>query len=189
MQVGVLVQGPAAEIRLCNERALDLLGVDVDQLLGLTSFDPSWGVIHEDGSEFPGPTHPVPVAIAEKRPVRGVVMGVYRPTKRDRVWLLVNAEPRLDEAGAVKEVICTFSDMTERKLLGEKLARRAQLDSLGFLAGSVAHDFNNLLTVIRHYTELAQFGLSEQPQAREDLDRVISACERAGLARRAGTDD
>jgi hypothetical protein len=43
---------------------LELLGLTEDQLLGKTSFDPEWKVIHEDGSPFPGDTHPVPVAIA-----------------------------------------------------------------------------------------------------------------------------
>jgi hypothetical protein len=44
-----------------------------DQLLGKTSFDPEWKVIHEDGSPFPGDTHPVP--IATRKAVHGVIMG------------------------------------------------------------------------------------------------------------------
>jgi PAS domain-containing protein len=50
--VGVLLQGPRAEILLSNPAALELLGLTEDQLLGKTSFDPEWKVIHEDGSPF-----------------------------------------------------------------------------------------------------------------------------------------
>jgi hypothetical protein len=64
MRVGVLLQGPRAEI-FSNPAALEL-GLTEDQLLGKTSFDPEWKVIHEDGSPFPGDTHPVPVAIPAK---------------------------------------------------------------------------------------------------------------------------
>jgi PAS domain-containing protein len=70
----VLLQGPRAEILLSNPAALELLGLTEDQLLGKTSFDPEWKVIH-DGSPFPSDTHPVPVAIATRKAVHGVIMG------------------------------------------------------------------------------------------------------------------
>jgi PAS domain S-box-containing protein len=115
LHVGVMLQGPHAEILHCNQAALDLLGLSEDQLLGKTSLDPSWNVIREDGSLFPGPTHPVPEAIAMRGPVRDVVMGVYRPRSGDRIWLLVNAEPQLAPNGEVRQVTCSFSDITARR--------------------------------------------------------------------------
>ena len=115
LKVGVLIQSPLAEILMSNQLALDLLGLTEDQLLGKTSFDPSWDVIHEDGSPFPGSTHPVPQAIASKAAVENVVMGVFRPTRQDRVWLLVTAIPQLDAAGSLQQVVCTFSDITQHK--------------------------------------------------------------------------
>jgi PAS domain S-box-containing protein len=127
LQVGVLLQGPGAEIILSNRAALDLLGLTEDQLLGKRSFDPSWNVVHEDGSPFPGPDHPVPRAIATRRPVRSVIMGVFRPTTRDRAWLLVNAEPQLYDDGSIRHVICSFSDITERKRMEEALAHERDL--------------------------------------------------------------
>ncbi len=115
MRVGVLLQGPQTEMLLCNQAALELLGLTEDQLLGLSSIDPYWNVIHEDGSPFPGNRHPVAEAVSTKNAVRGVVMGVYRPTKQDRIWLLVDAIPELNDNGSVNQVICTFIDITERK--------------------------------------------------------------------------
>ena len=115
LDVGVLQQGPHAEILLANAKALELLGLTKDQILGKTSFDPDWNVIHEDGSDFPGSTHPVPVAIETQKPVRNVVMGVYRPKTKDREWLLVNAEPEFKTNGELNHVVCTFSSITEKR--------------------------------------------------------------------------
>lgn len=121
LPIGVLVQGPGAEILYSNRAALHGLGLTEDELLGKTSFDPSWHVVHEDGSPFPGETHPVPRAIETRRPVRDVLMGVYHPLRRDYTWLLVNAEPNLRADGSVDHVICVFLDVTERRLAVETL--------------------------------------------------------------------
>ncbi|MBK9391182.1 MAG: PAS domain S-box protein [Bacteroidetes bacterium] len=50
MQVGVTLQDHESKIILCNPMALELLGLSENQLLGISSFDPSWNIIHEDGS-------------------------------------------------------------------------------------------------------------------------------------------
>ncbi len=115
LQVGVLIQSPSSEILQCNRIARELLGLEESELLGKTSLDPDWNVIHEDGSPFPGDDHPVPRAIATGLPVENVVMGVYRPTSLDRVWLLLSAKPDLAADGSLRQVICTFIDISETK--------------------------------------------------------------------------
>jgi len=126
LHIGVLVQGPLSEIKLSNSRAFELLGLTEDQLLGKTSFDSDWNVIHVDGTPFPGSTHPVPKCIETRQPVRNEVMGVYRPVTRDMVWLLVNADPNLNSDGSVKEVICTFIDITEQNNIKAELLQSEQ---------------------------------------------------------------
>jgi PAS domain S-box-containing protein len=126
LQVGFIVQGPSSEILMCNDRALTLLGLEKDQLLGKTSFDPHWRVIHEDGSPFPGETHPVPMAISSLQPVRNIVMGVYHPQKEDFQWILVDAEPHLLEDGSIKMVVCTFIDISSRKQFEAKSIKKTE---------------------------------------------------------------
>jgi two-component system, cell cycle sensor histidine kinase and response regulator CckA len=184
LHVGVLVQDQNARIVLSNAKALELLGLTLDQLLGRTSFDPTWNVVHEDGSDFPGPTHPVPVALATGKPVHNVTMGVYRPALRDRVWLLVNAEPELAQDGSVVQVVCTFSDITDRKQLESSLLQSQKLEAVGRLAGGVAHDFNNLLTVIMGNVDLASTSMPPDSTQHQELRVAFDACTRAAALTR-----
>jgi PAS domain S-box-containing protein len=146
MQVGVLLQGPEAEILLCNPRALELLGLSEDQLLGKTSFDPDWNVVHADGMPFPGETHPVPRAIATRESVRNEIMGVARAREGDRVWLSVDAVPFIGGDGAVLQVVCTFTDITERKRAEDKV--QGLLREKEIILKEVHHRIKNNMSVV-----------------------------------------
>ena len=169
MQVGVLLQGPNAEIQLSNPKALELLGLNEDQLLGKTSFDPDWNVIHEDGSPFPGDTHPVPRAIATRKPVQNVVMGVYRPVANDRVWLLVDAIPVLNSDGSVQQVTCTFINITERKFADDRI--KSLLTEKDIILKEVHHRMKNFMNNMQGILML-------QSNSQENLS-VVSALEDA----------
>jgi PAS domain S-box-containing protein len=115
MQVGVLLLNSQTEILLCNQTASNLLGLTESQLLNKKTDDPKWQIIDEDGTPFPTPKHPIQQAITTRQLVQDVVMGFYNPTIQDWIWLLFNAEPQLTTDGYVEQIICTFSDITERK--------------------------------------------------------------------------
>lgn len=177
--VGMVVQGKHAEILLCNRAALELLDLTEDQLLGRSSFDAAWNVVHEDGSPFLPESRPVPRVLATGKPATGVIMGVFRPTRGDRVWLLVNAEPELSPSGEVIEVTTTFVDLTERLRLQERLLHAQKMESLVRLAGGIAHDFNNLLTIISTAASNALHQSDLPESLREDMVEVQKAGERA----------
>lgn len=119
--VGILVQGPQSEILENNKAACEMLGLTEDQLIGKTSFDKLWKVIHLDGSTFLPEDHPVPKAIELLKPVKNVVMGVYRPISMDMVWLLVDAIPVFNDLGTLLYVVCSFNDITELKNIEDEL--------------------------------------------------------------------
>lgn len=113
--VGIIVQGPQSEFLEYNKSACDMLGLTEDQMLGKSSFDSHWKVVHLDGTEFKSEDHPVPQAISKLIPIKNVVMGVHRPVKNDIAWLLVDAIPVFDDTRELVYVVCTFNDITARK--------------------------------------------------------------------------
>jgi len=95
---------------------------------GRTSIDPRWKAIHEDGSDFPGETHPSMVALKTGRKVLNVVMGVFNPKDDSHRWININAIP-LFKPGENKpyQVYTTIEDITERQQAEEALRESEEL--------------------------------------------------------------
>ncbi len=75
--------------------------------------------------------------------------------------------------------LCIARDITDRRLLEERLIQSEKIDSVGRLAGGIAHDFNNLLTAILGYTELLLDRHGSDDPDRRDLEEIERAAQRA----------
>jgi PAS domain S-box-containing protein len=92
---------------------------------------------------------------------------------------------------AVQGIVVNSRDVTERREAEEALRRSEQqlvqvqkMEAIGRLAGGVAHDFNNLLTAIRGNAELLLADLPRDSQAREDVEEIRRASDRAAALTR-----
>ena len=75
--------------------------------------------------------------------------------------------------------LCIARDITDRRLIEERLTQAEKIESVGRLAGGIAHDFNNLLTAILGYTELLLSSRAETDPDRGDLEEIQRAGQRA----------
>ncbi|HYY56497.1 MAG TPA: ATP-binding protein [Pyrinomonadaceae bacterium] len=73
--------------------------------------------------------------------------------------------------------LISVSDVTEKNLLREHIARAERLRELGEVAAGVAHSFNNLLTVIRGNAELISLMIPEGDPARERAAKILKAAD------------
>jgi PAS domain S-box-containing protein len=89
---GMVLQLADGKIQACNSRAEKLLGMTVEQMQGNTSINCPLQTVREDGSDFPGETHPGMVALRTGQPCSNVIMGFYQP-QGQLIWLKIDSQP------------------------------------------------------------------------------------------------
>jgi len=165
MAEGLVFQGTDGRIIEANPAAETVLGLSRDELLARTSADPRWQTIHEDGTPYPGDTHPVMVTLRTGQAQRNQIMGVFHPDRGMR-WISINSSPVPGNHPAILQgVVATFVDVTDLKK-GEAALRAAQAEAdranqakSRFLA-AVSHDLRQPLAALKVYA-----GLLNNPQA------------------------
>ncbi len=165
MAEGIVLQQANGCITACNDSAERILGLTADQMMGRTSIDPRWRAIHEDGSSFPGETHPAIVTLRTGKPQFNVIMGVHKPDS-SLSWISINSQPlfHVDELTPYA-VVTSFADITARKQA--ELALQQQMEQERMVA-AIAHH-------IRQSLDLEQILDTTVAEVRQVLqtDRVI----------------
>ena len=151
-----------------------VLGWKVDELIGRNAFE----LIHPDDLAGTAEVFRSGIAGGEVPPFQ------FRFGCADGSWRSLEAlgEAHHDENGPF--VVINSRDVTERRVLEEKLLHAQKLESVGRLAGGVAHDFNNLLTAIGGYAEFLLVSLDEDDERRADAVEIARAADRAAALTR-----
>ncbi len=87
--------------------------------------------------------------------------------------------PVHDRSGKIINYVALKHDVTQQVALEKQVRQTQKMEAIGRLAGGVAHDFNNLLMVIINNAEFVMDELVRGSQAREDLDVLLGAANRA----------
>lgn len=142
MTEGVIFHNKSGEIIDANPVAQKMLGLSLNQLKGLTSLDPIWESIHEDGSPYPGKTHPVMRVMKTGETIFNDIMGV-RHIDGELHWLSINATSLLKKSNSEICYLVMFRDITQEKKL-DFLANHDDLTSL-YNRRYFNNEFNRLL--------------------------------------------
>ncbi len=103
--------------------------------------------------------------------------GAYR-------WIVHTAIPRYGADGEFLGYVGCCTDITDRKLLEQRLTQLERAEAISHLAGGIGHEFNNLLTGIIGHCSLLLEDPSLSPEARADLAQIQHSADRAaGLTR------
>ncbi|MBU2537608.1 MAG: PAS domain S-box protein, partial [Proteobacteria bacterium] len=94
-------------------------------------------------------------------------------------WLLDQGQPRYDAANAFAGYIGSCLDITEHKVLENRVRHAVKMESIGTLAGGVAHDFNNILMAIIGYGQLTLMSMSQDDPQRLNIEHMLEGADRA----------
>ena len=133
--------------------------------------------------------------IATYARIRGMFVGLL-PSKKNAIpdkSLTLLSIILLNTANALEshEFYCLLrnqNSILEKKIIErtkalaqseKQLQQVMKLQAIGTLAGGIAHDFNNILFPIVGYTELTMDDIPADSQARQNLDEILKAANRA----------
>jgi PAS domain S-box-containing protein/putative nucleotidyltransferase with HDIG domain len=154
LPVGVVVHTPDTQIVLCNPEASQLLGVSTDKMLGRAAGDKGWHFVRENGTRMPADEFPVNRVIATRQIVKNLVMGIARGHGGEYSWVLVNAYPEFDSGESLRQVVVTFSDISDIKHAEEMIQRHLEhLTALVEIDRAINFSFDlnlSLTTLLTH---------------------------------------
>ncbi len=144
MSDGVVLHDRSGAVIQANASACHLLGLSLDQLLGVESMDPRWRAFSEAMTPIRGEDHPAMVALRTGKPVTDFVMGLDLSDLGVR-WLRISANPlfELDDAKP-SHALVTFGDVTALK------AQEQDLRRLGAKAQAASHAKSAFIANMSH---------------------------------------
>lgn len=120
VQTAILLQDGRGVIVEANPLAQQILGFSQEQLIGHSMLDQGRVLLQVDGVQLPAAEDPVNRVITTGQPLHNLTLGLKRPGEESIIWMLLSAEPEVDERGGLLRVIVSFVDITEGRLLEQE---------------------------------------------------------------------
>ena len=106
---------------------------------------------------------------------------IVRPNGEVR-WLADQGRSVRDDAGKLLYMSGVCLDITDRRVMEERLRQSQRMDAVGQLAGGIAHEANNMMSVVLGCADYVLQRTDLPPAVRDDVDQIWRAATRtAGI--------
>ena len=136
MSEGILEVAPSGEIIYANKKAVSLMGIPEEMLLGLSIKDIFNGSGIQEVDDY---LNRIPENSAPDFHDSHITLNDHQ--------ISVNILPVINDGLSTSIIILT--DVTDKLRMAEQLIQAKKMEALGTLAGGIAHNFNNLLMAIQ----------------------------------------
>lgn len=143
---GIIITEAMGRISFANDTFLHMIGFKKEEFLGRNIAN-----FYGDNLSF-DELDVYTQTLLDKRIFRGT--WAYRHKDGSNKEIDLTVSPVFDEKMQVHSFIAVARDMTQEKLMLERLHQVQKMEAIGTLAAGIAHDFNNILTAMLGYAEL-----------------------------------
>jgi PAS domain S-box-containing protein len=176
MAHGVVYTNCEGVVLSANQAALKILGLTESEFIGITGYDPIWGIIKEDGSPITSEEYPINVACKTSEKVHDIVLGFQNPQNKKNKWIKVNSIPQFNNGETTpSQIDTTFEDISEQKAAQDKI--KNSLVEKETLLKEIHHRVKNNLQIISSLLNLQSGYLKDSETIeilRESQNRVRS---------------
>lgn len=128
--VGIVMTDESGQIQFANSPAEQILGLEMDKIVGRAYNDVDWRITDYDGNPFPNEQLPFSQVMNKLRPVHDIRHAVEW-SGGGRTLLSINAAPLLDQEGQFTGMVGSVEDVTERVQAEKKVFQyQSQLRAL-----------------------------------------------------------
>lgn len=154
---GVVFQSANGNILEANPAAEAILGLPRSDLKQLEAASNEWSAIKEDGSPYLHEEYPAVVAARSGKAQRNVLMGIVTAAG-ERRWIHVNSAPVFwGQDGKPTEVVTTFHDVSEQRVLEHELRVSATAFSRSQEAMMITDRSGRIINVNRTFSNLTGY--------------------------------
>ena len=152
-----------------NDAYVRMIGYERSELIGHT--------VNELDIWAPGEREQVLVKLQERGAIRD-----YNTKFRSKGGRTKEAQISMEQIQVQDEacLLVSIRDVTESRLMEQKLRAAQKMEAIGRLAGGVAHDFNNVLMIISGSAQIMQASTrNDTPENARYLAQIRSATDKA----------
>ncbi|MDD3763114.1 MAG: PAS domain S-box protein [Nevskiales bacterium] len=126
VQVAIVRCDSGGVILDCNPMAEKIFGVEAGALVGMNVDAPRWRYVAEDGTPVATGDTPISRVRASRQAVRNQMLGVCGRDEEEPIWVLVSAEPEFEVSGAIRQIVVSLVDVSDRRRAGEALREKEE---------------------------------------------------------------
>jgi diguanylate cyclase (GGDEF)-like protein/PAS domain S-box-containing protein len=141
LDAGIIVYAPDTSIISFNKRAEVLLGLTHDDLSRQKASSEIFNFTDENSHKLDKKQYPVNVIIQSKKRLKNYIIGIKHPKGDQLLWFSVNGVPIFDENNHIREIVISFTDISQEKI---------KQDEITYLSN---HDYLTGLYNRRHFSE------------------------------------